>query len=264
MSSTPLITITDVPTTSAPSIDLNITPGAAVQAGIDIDVAGTSGADVIAIDFSAAHTGDALNITMTNCGAGAQAIVVDGSLANSGAIVSLSTSGISTAAGSVLTCTTSTQPGAANTGLCGRFLDTGAAQATSYVVQIDSTNNEALTVTTGRAHFVESISSLAANACGIADNYVQAAGANNAITVAAITDASGTTIPLVDGLRITIDLNTRTLQAGANTLDYAAGGAVSITRATSAAANLGTAFAANGVIELIYSSGATAWLCLSQ
>lgn len=260
----PLIAITDVPTTSAPSIDLNITPGAAVQAGIDIDVAGTSGADIIAIDFSAAHTGDALNITMTNGGAGAQAIVVDGSLANSGAIVSLSTSGISTGAGSVLTASSSTQPGAANVGVVGRFLETGAAQATTYAVQIDSTNNEALNVSTGRAHFAESISSLASNACGLADNYVQAAGSANAITVAAVTDATGTTIPLADGLRLVIDLNTRTLQAGANTLNYAAGGNVSITKGTDPAANIGTAYAANGVIEVVYSAGATAWLCVSQ
>lgn len=261
---TPLIAITDVPTTSAPSIDLNITPAASVQAGIDIDVAGTSGADILAIDFSAAHTGDAVNITMTNAGAGAQAIVVDGSLAASGAIVSLSTSGILTAAGSVLTAACSGQPGAANTGTCGRFLDTGAAQATTYAVQIDSTNNEALTVTTGRAHFVESISSLASNACGIADNYVQAAGSANAITVAAITDAAGVTIPLTDGLKLVIDLNSRTLQAGANTLNYAGGGNVSITRGTDPTANLSTAYAANGVIEVVYSSGATAWLCVSQ
>lgn len=260
----PFITITDVPTTSAPTLDLNITPGAGVQAGIDIDVAGTQAADIIAIDFSAAFTGDALNITMTNGGAGAQAIVVDGSLANSGAIVSLSTSGISTANGSVLTCTTSTQPGAANTGLCARFLDTGAAQATSYAVQIDSTNNEALTVTTGRAHFVESMSSLASNRSGIVDNYVQAAGSANAITVAAITDAAGTTIPLVDGLVLVIDVNTRTLQAGANTLDYAGGGALSIVKSSAPTTNKAVAHAANGVITLIYSSGVTAWLDLAE
>lgn len=260
----PFITITDVPTTSAPTFDINITPGAGVQAGFDIDVAGTQAADIIAIDFSAAFTGDALNITMTNGGAGAQAIVVDGSLAASGAMVSLSSSGVLTANGSILTCAASGQPGAANTGTCGRFLDTGAAQATTYAVQIDSTSNEALTVTTGKAHFVEAISSLASNRCGISDNYVQAAGSNNAITVAAITDAAGTTIPLADGLTLVIDCNTRTLQAGANTLDYAGGGAVSITRSTAPTGNKAVATAANAVVALIYSSGATAWLDLSE
>lgn len=261
---TPLVTVTDVPTTSAPSIDLNITPGAGVQAGIDIDVAGTQAADVISIDCSAAFTGDLLNLTTTNMGAGGQAIVVDGSIANSGAIVSLSTSGISTAAGSVLTAATSTQPGAANVGLCGRFLDTGAAQATSYAVQIDSTNNEALNVSTGKAHFAEAATFLGSNKVKIAANYVQAGGVNNAITVAANADDTGTDIPLTDGLLLYVDLNTLTLQAGANTLDYIGGGAVSITRATSTAANLSTAFAANGVIQLMYSSGASAWLCLTQ
>ena len=260
----PLITILDVPTTSAPTIDINITPGAGVQAGIDIDVAGTQAADVVAIDFSAAFTGDALNITMTNGGAGAQAIVVDGSLAASGAIVSFLTTGILTAAGSVLTSACSTQPGAANAGTCARFLDTGAAQATTYAVQIDSTSNEALNVTVGKSRFAEACTFLASNAVAVCDNYVQAGGAANAITVAAIADAAGVTIPLADGLVLIVDLAAQTLQAGANTLNYAGGGAVSITRATSTAANLTTAFAANGVIQLIYSTGATAWLCLSQ
>lgn len=260
----PLITITDVPTTSAPSIDLNITPGAGVQSGIDIDVAGTQAADVVAIDFSAAFTGDALNITTTNMGAGGQAIVVDGSIANSGAIVNLSTSGISTAAGSVLSCSTSTQPGAANTGLCARFLDTGAAQATSYAVQIDSTNNEALTVSVGKAHFVEAATFLASNKVAVDANYVQAAGSANAITVAANADDTGTAIPLADGLRLVVDLNSRTLQAGANTFDYISGGAVSIVSHYNVASNIGTAYAANGFIELMYNSTSSVWMDMSQ
>ncbi|MDD2657201.1 MAG: hypothetical protein PHD04_00885 [Candidatus Pacebacteria bacterium] len=44
---------------------------------------------------------------------------------------------------------------AANDGACLEVLETGAAQATSYAVKIDSTNNEALHVATGKALFDE-------------------------------------------------------------------------------------------------------------
>lgn len=65
-------------------------------------------------------------------------------------------------------------------------------------------------------------------------------------------------------MKLIVDLGIYTLQAGANTLDYIGGGAVAIKVATNPANDLGTAYAANGVIELVYSSGATAWVCMAQ
>lgn len=260
-----LIEITDTPAgANANTIDLNLTPAAGTVACIAIDVAGTDDAVILEMNFAAAYAGTALDVVADNVDPAFQGLVIEGDIAPSGAVTELGVTGIPAAGGHVLLASSSAQPAAANVGVCGRFLETGAAQATSYAVQIDSTNNEALNVSTGRAHFAESTSSLASNAEGIAANYVQAAGAPNAITVAAVTDATGTTIPLADGLKLTIDLAAQTLQAGANTLNYAGGGAVAITLSTNPAANLGTAYAANGVIEVVYSAGATSWLCLSQ
>src|SRR3990167_1319836 len=54
----PLITITDVPTTSAPTFDINITAGAAGSFAFVLCVSGTAASEIIAIDFSAAFTGD--------------------------------------------------------------------------------------------------------------------------------------------------------------------------------------------------------------
>jgi len=260
-----LIEITDTPAgANANTIDLNLTPAAGTAACIAIDVAGTDDAVILEMNFAAAYAGTALDVVADNVDPAFQGLVIEGDIAPSGAVTELGVTGIPAAGGHVLSASSSAQPAAANVGVCGRFLETGAARATSYAVQIDSTNNEALNVSTGRAHFAESTSSLASNAEGIAANYVQAAGAPNAITVAAVTDATGTTIPLADGLKLTIDLAAQTLQAGANTLNYAGGGAVGITLSTNPAANLGTAYAANGVIEVVYSAGATSWLCLSQ
>ena len=260
-----LVHLTDTPEAAgAHSLQLDVTPGAGTLQVVDINVAGTDDADILSFDFAAAYTGDAINITTSNMGAAGQALVVDGTIANSGAIVNLSTSGISTAAGSVISAGSSTQPAAANVGVVGRFLETGAAQATTYAVQIDSTSNEALNVSTGRAHFAEAATFLGSNKVAVAANYVQAGGANNAITVAANADDTGTNIPLADGLKLIVDLGIYTLQAGANTLDYIGGGAVAIKVATNPANDLGTAYAANGVIELVYSSGATAWVCMAQ
>ncbi len=259
-----LIVVTDTPS-SVGTFDLNITPVAATATAnvFDIDVAGTGNADVISIDFSGAYVGDAINITTTNGGAAVQAIVVDGTTAPAGALCSFSCSGTIAAAGSVATFQSSGQPAAACAGAAARFLETGAARATSYAVQIDSTSNEALNVSTGKSHFVEAISVLASPNLTIAPNYIQAGGAANAIT-AALTDDTGTNIALTDGLRLQIDLNTKTLQAGANTLDFNGGGAVAILSHNNPANNIATAYAANGFIDLVYSSTTPGWLDMSQ
>ncbi len=92
-------------------------------------------------------------------------------------------------------------------------------------------------------------------------NYIATeTGANNAI-VGALTDAGGTNVPLVAGLRVAVKL-AHTLQAGANTFDFNGGGAVAIKMSTNAASDLGTAYAATGIIELMWDG--TAWLCMSQ
>lgn len=260
-----LVEITDTPEGAAGNtIDLNITPAAGTVACVDVDIAGTDDADIIGIDFAGAYTGDAVNITTTNMGAAGQAIVVDGSIANSGAIVDISTSGISTADGSALTVTTSTQPGAANDGVVARFVESGAAQATTYAVNIDSTNNEALHVDAGVAMFDESISALGSSSTfTVVPNFAQAAGSANAIT-ATITDVAGTNLVLTEGLRVVLDLNSRTLQAGANTFNLNGGGALSIVSHYVVGNNIGTAYSANGFIELMYNSSGTVWMDMSQ
>jgi hypothetical protein len=56
---------------------------------------------------------------------------------------------------SFLRIASSGQPAAANDGVCIDVVESGAAQATSYAVKINSTNNEALHVATGMALFDE-------------------------------------------------------------------------------------------------------------
>lgn len=92
-------------------------------------------------------------------------------------------------------------------------------------------------------------------------NYIATeGGANNAIT-GSLTDAGGTNVPLVAGLKVVVKL-AHTLQAGANTFDFNGGGAVAIKMHTNAASDLGTAYAATGIIELMWDG--TAWLDMSQ
>jgi hypothetical protein len=245
------------------TVNLDITPGANATQVIDIDVAGTENSDVMSFDFAGAYTGDAINITTDNLVTG-QAIVVDGSGTPQAAFCEFSVTGVPNGAGRVLECKSTGNASATNVGIAARFLETGAEQATSYCVQIDSTSNQALNVSTGMAHFAESATFLASNKVAVDANYVQAGGANNAITVAANADDTGTDIPLADGLRLLIDLNTLTLQAGANTLNYISGGAVSIVSHYDGTSNIGTAYSANTVIELVYSSGLSKWLDMSQ
>lgn len=342
---TPLVSITDVPTTSAPSIDLNITPGASVQAGIDIDVAGTSGAtiisinysaastgtslaidqttavaaqaialtgagtrtvalvavtdtpstlatfdlnvtpaaaqaganvfdvdvagtgnaDVLSMDFSAAYVGDAINITMTNAGATGQALVIDGgqTAASVNVVDISSSSAFAGGTGRLMALTSSGNAASATDGVVLDIAETGAAQATSYAVQINSTNNESLIVDTGKSRFDEEVTFKASNRNTVFQNYVQAGGSNNAIT-ATLTDSDGANVALTDGLVLLIDLNTLTLQAGANTLNLNAGGNVSIVSHNNVASNIGTAYAANGFIMVCYNSTSAVWVDLSQ
>lgn len=87
-------------------------------------------------------------------------------------------------------------------------------------------------------------------------NYIATeGGANNAI--------AGTlaNIPLTAGMAVTVKL-AHTLQAGANTFNYNAGGALAIKSTRNPANNIATAYAATGYIMLVYDG--TQWLDLSQ
>lgn len=260
---TPMFSITDVPNDGAPLFDINLTSAHANGFCFDIDEAGTSTNNIFDFACAGAYAGDVIKILLNNGAATVNGIVVSGSNTPQAAVNVLSCSGIPNANGRVLEVSSSGNASAANVGISARFLETGAAQATSFAVQIDSTSNEALNVSTGKSFFAESISVLASPTFGIAPNYVQAAGAANAIT-ATLTDAKATNIALTDGLMLLIDLNTRTLQAGANTLDFNGGGAVAILSHNNPGNNIGTAYAANGFILLVYSSGTPGWLDLSQ
>lgn len=85
-------------------------------------------------------------------------------------------------------------------------------------------------------------------------------GANNAIA-AALVDADGTAVPLTSGMRVTVQL-AHTLQAGGNTFNFNAGGALAVKSHYNVATDIGTAYAATGRIELEYNG--TLWLDMSQ
>lgn len=80
-------------------------------------------------------------------------------------------------------------------------------------------------------------------------------GANNAIAGA----LPGVT--LVPGLMVVIQL-AHTLQAGANTFNLNGGGALAIKSHSNVATDIGTAYAATGIIDLVYNG--TLWLDMSK
>jgi len=93
------------------------------------------------------------------------------------------------------------------------------------------------------------------------ENYIASeTGAANAIA-GSLTDANGTNVPVAAGLRVTVKL-AHTLQAGANTFVLNGGAAVAIKSAKNSANNIATAYAATGVITMLYDG--TQWLDLSQ
>jgi hypothetical protein len=75
--------------------------------------------------------------------------------ANTIGALSLIGDGAMIAGASLLRLASSGQPAAASDGVCLSIAESGAAQATSYAVKIDSTSNEALHVATGKALFDE-------------------------------------------------------------------------------------------------------------
>ncbi len=92
-------------------------------------------------------------------------------------------------------------------------------------------------------------------------NLITAGGSNNAIT-AALLDANGVAIPTVAGLKLTLILGALTLQAGANTLNLNGTSAIAIKSHNAATVDIAAAYAANGIIEVIFNG--TSWLDMSQ
>lgn len=79
--------------------------------------------------------------------------------------------------------------------------------------------------------------------------------------VATLVDASGVNVTVAVGLRILLTL-ADTLQAGANTLNLNSHGADAIKSHNNAANDIGTAYAATGVVDLYFDG--TQWLDMSQ
>jgi hypothetical protein len=93
------------------------------------------------------------------------------------------------------------------------------------------------------------------------ENYIASeTGANNAIA-GALLDAAGVAVPLSAGLLVTILLG-HTLQAGANTFALNGGAAKNIKSHRNAANNIATAYAATGIVTMVYDG--TEWLDMSQ
>lgn len=93
-----------------------------------------------------------------------------------------------------------------------------------------------------------------------ATNFCTGSAVANA-PVATLVDASGNNVTVAVGLRITLALAS-TLQAGANTLNLNGHGADSIKMHTNSATDLGTGYAATGVVDLLFNG--TVWLDMSQ
>lgn len=105
------------------------------------------------------------------------------------------------------------------------------------------------------------VGTLAPVALAQVPNYIATeSGANNAIA-GALLDMNGVAVPLAAGLEVIVKL-AHTLQAGANTFNFNSGGAVAINSHLNVANNLGTAYAATGIIKLMY-TGAV-WVDMSQ
>jgi hypothetical protein len=130
---------------------------------------GTTSHNVIGCVLGGAFTGDVLNIAMANGGAASQAIVVTSNVAHSGNLVSVAATGnLAGGTGKVASLTYATGTlASATSGFLLDIADTSGARATSYCVQISSTDNEALYVSSGVVKITEAIS---------ADGGVTAAG----------------------------------------------------------------------------------------
>lgn len=256
----PLVLLTDTPDNGGISLSIASTASNAAARSIKIVEAGTSTNSSIECTYSAAFAGKAISAIMTNAANTAVGLSITGAQAFTAAVSTLSLTGVPTATGRVVEVKSTGNAGAANVGICGRFLETGAAQATSYAVQIDSTNNNALNVSTGKSHFAGSVTFVSSSTNYQSDNYVTASGSNNAITVT-LQDDTATNVTLAAGLRLTINLGTKTLQAGANTISLN-GTVKNLTKHTNSGSNIGTAYAAGSIVDVCYDG--TQWQDMGQ
>lgn len=91
-------------------------------------------------------------------------------------------------------------------------------------------------------------------------NYLNGGGVNNAITVTLV-DSAGVNITQQAGLCMTLKL-APTLQAGANTIALNGAAVANLKKHTDPSANIGTAYAANGFINVCFDG--TSYLDMSQ
>lgn len=155
-------------------------------------------------------------------------------------------------------------PMSPNTNMSGNFIfnasgggvgfqcDSGGSIAfASNVIGGTVTNNCAmaqLNTMTGTS----SIISTAVLTAGTTENWIATqGGSNNAITLT-LTDSNGVAVPLVNGLRLTFRLSTNTLQAGANTIVFNGSSAKDLKSSRNPANNIGTAYAAGGMVSVMY------------
>lgn len=151
------------------------------------------------------------------------------------------------------------------------FDSTGGAGTSPGVHVLSGSGRSIVATTTGSlgALFADangqcSITSLGGLACNAGNpvnsvNYIASeTGSNNAIagTLAYAVGASG-------GLNLQIQL-AHSLQAGANTFNYAGSGAVAVKSCRNPANNIATAYAATGTITLAYNATNSVWCDISQ
>lgn len=93
---------------------------------------------------------------------------------------------------------------------------------------------------------------------GVTFNFVQDTGSANTLA-GTLTNIDGSSITLASGLRVLVKAN-NTLQAGANTFNLNAGGAVNIKNINSN--NLKTTTAAGALLDMVYDG--TNWVILNS
>lgn len=265
----------DVRIGSAAGADLTIAPAddlALAPTGGDTTVAGT-----IAVSYTS--TGTAATVTTTNAaGTGfkvvgpssqtAAQIVADGSTSSAswigadsvGQVTIQSDGALAHADASLLRIASSGKAANSASGICAKILDTGtvADTGTAYAVVIDSTNNEALNVSTGKCNFAETIavSDLLGNdaSLGVAGK-AGSSGAGGAIAMvggAGDGAAAGGAITAVGGASgagATGNGGAVTATGGAAASTNGTGGAVSMT------GGAGTGTGAGGAASLVGGAG---------
>lgn len=115
---------------------------------------GVSSTNNNGVNITTAATGKTALTASCAANATASIVAIDGTTndwigAPTTGMVSLTSDGAVVADASLLRIASSGQPAAANDGVCLELVESGAAQATSYVMRIASTNNEALHVDSG-------------------------------------------------------------------------------------------------------------------